>query len=101
MPNHNGTTSRSSNEEGSSDSDLGKPVGNDMATNEQPRAVDNQLFEKQNPFATDAKDERVEITQAQCEGHLGYDFSELKKWLILSVIFTVQVSMVGFQPNPL
>ncbi|CAJ2510300.1 Uu.00g062000.m01.CDS01, partial [Anthostomella pinea] len=34
-----------------------------------------------------------EITQDECEGELGFDFPEWKKWWILTVIFLVQTSM--------
>lgn len=33
------------------------------------------------------------ITDQECEGQLGFDFSEKKKWYILTIIFLVQVSM--------
>ncbi|KAL8789178.1 MAG: hypothetical protein Q9213_001285 [Squamulea squamosa] len=38
-------------------------------------------------------DERVEITEEDCYDELGFSFSTMKKWTILSIIFLVQVSM--------
>ena len=40
-----------------------------------------------------ASDNRIPITEEDCAGELGYDYSPLKKYLILSVVFLVQVSM--------
>lgn len=37
--------------------------------------------------------DKIEITEADCEGELGYAFPEWKKWTILTVIFLVQLSM--------
>ncbi|KAJ5133298.1 hypothetical protein N7448_001672 [Penicillium atrosanguineum] len=36
---------------------------------------------------------RVELTEDMCYDQLGYSFSERRKWMIISVIFLVQVSM--------
>ncbi|KAJ5923868.1 hypothetical protein N7466_008055 [Penicillium verhagenii] len=41
----------------------------------------------------DAPDGRIELTEDMCYDQLGYSFSENRKWLIISVIFLVQVSM--------
>lgn len=38
-------------------------------------------------------DEKIEITEDDCKGELGYDFSSMKKWRIIAVIFIVQTSM--------
>ncbi|KAF2430071.1 synaptic vesicle transporter [Tothia fuscella] len=38
-------------------------------------------------------DEKWILTEEDCEDELGFAFSEIKKWTILSVIFIVQVSM--------
>ena len=38
-------------------------------------------------------DSRFELTEADCYDELGFGFSETKKWMILSLIFLVQVSM--------
>ena len=38
-------------------------------------------------------DGRIEITEADCYDELGFSFPTWKKWLILSIIFAVQVSM--------
>ncbi|KAL8725016.1 MAG: hypothetical protein Q9181_006569, partial [Wetmoreana brouardii] len=38
-------------------------------------------------------DERIEITEEDCYGELGFSFPTWKKWTILSIIFAVQVSM--------
>ncbi|KUI67702.1 hypothetical protein VM1G_02568 [Cytospora mali] len=37
--------------------------------------------------------EKRELTAAECEGELGFDFPRWKKWWILTVIFIVQLSM--------
>ncbi|KAA6409651.1 MAG: MFS multidrug transporter [Lasallia pustulata] len=37
--------------------------------------------------------DKVEITEDDCYDELGFSFSPLKKWTVLSVIFLVQVSM--------
>lgn len=37
--------------------------------------------------------EKEELTEADCYDELGFSFSPLKKWTILSIIFIVQVSM--------
>ena len=36
---------------------------------------------------------RVELTEDMCYDQLGYSFTETRKWMIISVIFLVQVSM--------
>ncbi|KAK3175338.1 hypothetical protein OEA41_002585 [Lepraria neglecta] len=41
----------------------------------------------------DGIDDRIEITEDDCYDELGFCFTERKKWLILTVIFLVQVSM--------
>jgi len=38
-------------------------------------------------------EDKIEITENDCKGELGYDFSSLKKWRIIAVIFIVQTSM--------
>lgn len=37
--------------------------------------------------------EKIELTEEDCYNQLGYSFPEWKKWLILTVIFMVQISM--------
>ncbi|CAG8949743.1 hypothetical protein HYFRA_00004063 [Hymenoscyphus fraxineus] len=37
--------------------------------------------------------DKIELTEDDCYDQLGYSFSNMKKWSILSVIFAVQVSM--------
>lgn len=41
----------------------------------------------------DGTDDRIEITEDDCYDELGFCFTESKKWLVLTVIFLVQVSM--------
>lgn len=48
--------------------------------------TDNQL-ENASPSG------RVELTEDMCYDQLGYSFSEKRKWMIIAVIFLVQVSM--------
>ncbi|KIW08630.1 uncharacterized protein PV09_00586 [Verruconis gallopava] len=38
-------------------------------------------------------DDKIEITEEDCMDELGYSFPEWKKWVILTVIFWIQVSM--------
>jgi hypothetical protein len=40
-----------------------------------------------------SEEEKIEITEEECAGELGYAFSSWKKWRIIAVIFIVQVSM--------
>lgn len=80
----------------SSDSDQ-KALGSNDAANEKANEKSSKHvephWERPDPFAKDAGDKRREITEDECEGQLGYHFPSWKKWAILSVIFTVQVSM--------
>ncbi|KAL9058102.1 MAG: hypothetical protein Q9162_001964 [Coniocarpon cinnabarinum] len=56
--------------------------------------IEHPGFVNENPFgSSNREDGKREITGKECSGKLGYDFPEWKKWTILSVIFTVQVSM--------
>ncbi|MCJ1273131.1 hypothetical protein MMC21_000920 [Puttea exsequens] len=41
----------------------------------------------------EGNEEMIEITEDDCYDELGFGFSDLKKWTILSIIFLVQVSM--------
>ena len=78
----------------SSDDSTHKPARTDVATGHQDRS--EPLFEKADPFAADrGQGGKREITEAECDGQLGYHFPEWKKWTVLSVIFVVQVSMVS------
>jgi hypothetical protein len=49
--------------------------------------ADRQRFEKYGTY------ERYEITEEDCYEELGFSFPKWKKWMILSVVFLVQVSM--------
>jgi hypothetical protein len=44
-------------------------------------------------LATKTHDGKTILTEKDCEAQLGFSFPRPKKWLILSVIFIVQVSM--------
>ncbi|KAI4159165.1 MAG: hypothetical protein LQ342_006812 [Letrouitia transgressa] len=70
---------------------LDQPAGNagttDSDTSSNPKA--DQIAEKR----TEDGELKQEIGMEDCEGELGYSFSSLKKWTILSIIFAVQVSM--------
>ena len=37
--------------------------------------------------------DKIEITEEDCQGELGFSFPEWKKWTILTIIFLVQLSM--------
>ena len=41
----------------------------------------------------DLPGDKVELTEEDCYDELGFSFSSLKKWSILTVIFWIQVSM--------
>ncbi|KAI4215466.1 MAG: hypothetical protein LQ351_001935 [Letrouitia transgressa] len=70
---------------------LDQPAGNagtnDSDTSSNAKA--DQIAEKR----TEDGELKQEISMEDCEGELGYSFSPLKKWTILSIIFAVQVSM--------
>lgn len=38
-------------------------------------------------------DDKIELTEEDCYDELGYSFPKWKKWMILSIVFLVQVSM--------
>lgn len=44
-------------------------------------------------IGSESETSKLELTEEMCYDELGYSFSNLKKWTILSVIFLVQVSM--------
>ncbi|EAT89360.1 hypothetical protein HBI56_026030 [Parastagonospora nodorum] len=50
-------------------------------------AADREHFEKYGTY------EKYEITEEDCYEELGFSFPNWKKWLILSIVFLVQVSM--------
>lgn len=50
-------------------------------------ATDRAFFEKYGTY------DRYEITEDDCYDELGFSFPSWKKWMILSIVFTVQVSM--------
>jgi hypothetical protein len=50
-------------------------------------AADREFFEKYGTY------EKYEITEEDCYEELGFSFPNWKKWLILSIVFLVQVSM--------
>ncbi|KAH6719731.1 major facilitator superfamily transporter [Leptodontidium sp. MPI-SDFR-AT-0119] len=68
-----------------------------------PRFGDNQVFMPPTNGSGDADGlpnakqvgtyDKVELTEDMCYDELGYSFPEWKKWMILSIIFMVQVSM--------
>ncbi|KAF6784893.1 major facilitator superfamily transporter [Colletotrichum sojae] len=39
------------------------------------------------------EDEKREITEEECQGHLGFQWSDQKKWFILGIIAWIQISM--------
>lgn len=50
--------------------------------------------QSQHPIDGDfSNDDKIEITEADCVGQLGYGFSSFRKWSIIAVIFVVQISM--------
>lgn len=58
---------------------------NDVATHDPEK--DGRQLEKPGTY------DKIEITEDDCYDELGYSYPESKKWMILSVIFLVQVSM--------
>ena len=58
------------------------------ATGDQPTSQkDREFYEKYGTY------DRYEITEEDCYEELGFCFPNWKKWTILSIVFTVQVSM--------
>ena len=57
----------------------------------------SNINEKQAPIPSTGgrvqDDNRIEITEDDCYNELGFSFPTWRKWLILSIIFSVQVSM--------
>jgi hypothetical protein len=53
----------------------------------QDNTVDRTFFDKYGTY------DRYEITEDDCYDELGFSFPTWKKWMILSIVFTVQVSM--------
>ena len=48
----------------------------------------------------DYVDDKIEIRENDCYGSLGYKFSTLKKWYIITIVFWVQViSQFAFTNN--
>ncbi|ROW00334.1 hypothetical protein VMCG_07327 [Cytospora schulzeri] len=69
------------------------PRGRDVhdtatSTSGSEKAVRDEKTQAQAPNA-----EKRELTAAECEGELAFDFPSWKKWWILTVIFIVQLSM--------
>lgn len=70
-----------------------RPRGHDVhetatSTSGSEKAVRDEKTQANIPNAA-----KRELTAAECEGELGFDFPEWKKWWILTVVFIVQVSM--------
>ncbi|QSZ32358.1 hypothetical protein DSL72_001932 [Monilinia vaccinii-corymbosi] len=66
------------------------------ASNHPPRTNRVARFpsgENNNPVTDVKESDKIEITEEDCWEELGYSFPTHKKWLILSIIFLVQVSM--------
>lgn len=53
----------------------------------------SEKIDKDDQLENASPDDRIELTEDMCYDKLGYSFSEKRKWLIISVIFMVQVSM--------
>ncbi|KAF7956118.1 hypothetical protein EAE96_005038 [Botrytis aclada] len=49
--------------------------------------------DNENAVTNVRESDKIEISEEDCWGQLGYSFPSWKKWMILSVIFMVQVSM--------
>ncbi|RKF59415.1 putative efflux pump kojT [Erysiphe neolycopersici] len=60
-----------------------------------PEKLETELKEPCNNFVDEngVPTTKVELTEDMCYDSLGYSFSSIKKWKILSVVFLVQVSM--------
>ncbi|OJJ58966.1 hypothetical protein ASPSYDRAFT_152456 [Aspergillus sydowii CBS 593.65] len=87
------TTQRTREPEASSSSqdDVIEKVTADLEKSQRPRdalagTTMDQLENKPN-------DEKIELTEDDCYNQLGYAFPSWKKWMIITVIFLVQVSM--------
>lgn len=53
----------------------------------------SEKFSKDDQLENAGPDGRIILTEDMCYDRLGYSFTETRKWLIISVIFLVQVSM--------
>ncbi|KAI9642408.1 hypothetical protein NHQ30_009213 [Ciborinia camelliae] len=73
-----------------------EPHVDDAASNISPRTNRVARFpsgNNNNAVTNTRESDKIEITEEDCWDQLGYSFSTYKKWMILSVIFMVQVSM--------
>jgi len=74
-------------------------LGSTIVAEENPQHErQNRLRFKSRPDVAPEKEpqqteDKIEITEDDCKGELGYDFSSMKKWRIIAVIFIVQTSM--------
>lgn len=72
------------------------PNGNGSSS-QTPAKTGHPLENSQQNVAANAGNEdgneKREITEEECQGHLGFHWSDRKKWLILTVVFWVQISM--------
>ncbi|RKF74639.1 putative efflux pump kojT [Golovinomyces cichoracearum] len=68
---------------------------NDLEEVHKPEISNTESAKNGNDSMTeyDLNGPKFELTEDMCYDELGYSFSSLKKWTILSVIFMVQVSM--------
>ncbi|KAL9046461.1 MAG: hypothetical protein Q9214_000707 [Letrouitia sp. 1 TL-2023] len=71
---------------------LDQPAGN-AGTTDSDTSSSSPKADQTTEKRTEDGELKQEISMEECEGELGYSFSSLKKWTILSIIFAVQVSM--------
>lgn len=69
------------------DSEVDTHNENRLAPDETVSKEDREFYEKYGTY------DRYEITEEDCYDELGFCFPTWKKWMILSIVFTVQVSM--------
>lgn len=69
------------------DDDSNTDTHHENPTNGAGSEEDRKFYEKYGTY------DRYEITEEDCYEELGFNFPTWKKWMILSIVFTVQVSM--------
>lgn len=77
-----------------------QPLNMMDAAKQQPTTVVNKVGQQQQNYEPKTANQRAfksttkkVLKEKDCKGELGFHFSPSKKWLILSIIFLVQISM--------
>lgn len=73
-------------------SESAQPQADDVGNTPSAPSNDNEKAESESETEPKTFD-KIEITEEDCYDQLGFSFPEWKKWMILTVIFLVQLSM--------